>query len=540
MRVLAIWLAVLTAFAALPAQALAACCQVTVIDAASGVVTGGEAATGRTFRFTVTDTKLRATLRVGTPLDADFQARTVSVTGSTTRFPMTSVTPPAGGAGTAADAGTMGPAKVAPPALEAIGTQLLGNYQGTIGGQEGSAFVLLSGPAREEDQHDGAIVALSSANTALVKPPMAVLVPKGKPAEHFTFITGPVAAVTEVTLTATYRGVSKTTTIKVLPGGLARVEAPSGQFVGGAPPGEGTPPVQGKVKLNGPPPTGGSIRVNLVSSNPKAATVPASITIQGYVTEAPFDITTLGVAAPTPVQISASSGDKNATSPPFTVVPAKLKTVGGTGCTAPCVAKLGVELSGTAPPQGVVVRLESLDPSWVQVPPTVTIPAGATQATFDAPMPKKKEGGYPAKKVDLRARLGDDSKHGHAYVWPYDKPDLKIASVTLVDRFGNAVPQPTDSQPFKLCMVISTGDHSHPIPATVLRVDYLKKTGAATSAGRQFDIPLSFQNTLPKPCIDLAGLDNGESYDVKLHVDPDNTVSESHNDNNRKHVTIAR
>jgi hypothetical protein len=126
------------------------------------------------------------------------------------------------------------------------------------------------------------------------------------------------------------------------------------------------------------------------------------------------------------------------------------------------------------------------------------------------------------------------------YVHPFDKPDLRITDITVVDRFGNAVPRPTDSQPFKLCMVIATGDHSHPIPATVLRVNYSKKTGEATSAGRQFDIPLSFQSTLPKPCLDLAGLDNGESYDVRLHVDPDNTVSESDGDNNRKRVTIAR
>lgn len=57
--------------------ALAACCRVVRLDTASAVVTARETATGYTFRFEVKSRQLRASLKIGDPVWADFAAKTV-------------------------------------------------------------------------------------------------------------------------------------------------------------------------------------------------------------------------------------------------------------------------------------------------------------------------------------------------------------------------------------------------------------------------------------------------------------------------------
>jgi Cu/Ag efflux protein CusF len=64
-----------------PAEPAAPCCAITAIDAKNGVVTAKETATGRSFEFKVTDAKLLSSLKVGQPVYANFQTKSVSLDG---------------------------------------------------------------------------------------------------------------------------------------------------------------------------------------------------------------------------------------------------------------------------------------------------------------------------------------------------------------------------------------------------------------------------------------------------------------------------
>lgn len=62
-----------------PSAKLAACCAITTIDAASGVVSAQEASTGHRFRFEVKDRVVLRGLKVGQKVFADFATGKVAV-----------------------------------------------------------------------------------------------------------------------------------------------------------------------------------------------------------------------------------------------------------------------------------------------------------------------------------------------------------------------------------------------------------------------------------------------------------------------------
>ena len=147
-----------------------------------------------------------------------------------------------------------------------------------------------------------------------------------------------------------------------------------------------------QVQLSADVSSPGSV-VRLTSSNPAALSVPASLTIAPFTQTDPF--TGAGVAtgsfqyqaglvtAPTPVTVTATLGSSTATAT-VTVVPPVLQTFtvdpttlpGGEPFTAT------LQLAGNAPASGAVVTLSSNSPA-VQVPGTVTIPAGSQSSFFN-------------------------------------------------------------------------------------------------------------------------------------------------------------
>ena len=56
-----------------------ACCRVVRLEAATGQVTARETATGYTFRFAVKDRRLRAAIRIGDAVWADFATKAVKL-----------------------------------------------------------------------------------------------------------------------------------------------------------------------------------------------------------------------------------------------------------------------------------------------------------------------------------------------------------------------------------------------------------------------------------------------------------------------------
>jgi len=144
----------------------------------------------------------------------------------------------------------------------------------------------------------------------------------------------------------------------------------------------------GEIILSAPAPSGGAI-FSLSSSNTSVATVPPSVNIAAGSTMTPFPVSTNATSSSTTVTISASySGSTQTASltvtpqpppggPTLTSLSFNPNTVvGGLSSSG------AVTLSGKAPSGGALVSLSSSNPAVVSVPPSVTIPAGATGASF--------------------------------------------------------------------------------------------------------------------------------------------------------------
>jgi hypothetical protein len=152
----------------------------------------------------------------------------------------------------------------------------------------------------------------------------------------------------------------------------------------------GGDPAVGQVSLSAPAQGTGMI-VSLTSSDPDAATVPATVTVLGGATSASFNISTSLVTATTSVTISAASNGVNqnailtvtpepiAPNPPVpTSVTLNPSTVvGGNG--------VGGQVTLNSPAQagGTIVSLTSSNPAVAIVPATVNVPGGLLSASFN-------------------------------------------------------------------------------------------------------------------------------------------------------------
>ena len=145
--------------------------------------------------------------------------------------------------------------------------------------------------------------------------------------------------------------------------------------------------VTGQAILTAPAPAGG-VTVSLSSSNPAAASVPGSVFVPAGAAFVNFSVTVNSVALTTPVFLTGAWNGVAQTSP-------ELWVTGNTGQAAPLLSAFalssstvlgGTSLSATvtltsaAPAGGTVVALSTLNSAMVQVPATVTVPAGATTA----------------------------------------------------------------------------------------------------------------------------------------------------------------
>ena len=220
----------------------------------------------------------------------------------------------------------------------------------------------------------GVAVTLSTDNPA-ASVPATVTIPAGAPGTSFSILTRAVSAATTVTVTARYNGVSTAWPIRLMPGPV-----PTGFFVR---PMATTSGSQGVVTAAEG--VGFDQVVQLTSSNPELAEVPAVATINAGSGIGFFNIVTSPVTAQSLVTVSVSGGDVTL-SAPLTLYPtlpalssltvAPISVVGGAPATAT------VRLGGPAPAGGVALNLSSNLPLKASVPASVTVPAGATSATF--------------------------------------------------------------------------------------------------------------------------------------------------------------
>ncbi len=171
-----------------------------------------------------------------------------------------------------------------------------------VGGNPAQGTVTLTGAAPS----GGAVVAITSSNSAVASTPQNVTVAAGATSASFSVSTAAVSASTPVTITASFGGVTRSATLTVTsantpaPVTLSSLTLTPTSVTGGN-------SSQGRVTLTGAAPAGGAT-VSLASSNTTVATTPASVTVAGGATSATFTVTTRSVAASTSAVITASFG----------------------------------------------------------------------------------------------------------------------------------------------------------------------------------------------------------------------------------------
>jgi hypothetical protein len=183
-----------------------------------------------------------------------------------------------------------------PPSGAAALSAVSASPNPVVGGNPSTGTVTLTSAAPA----DGVPVSLSSASSA-VTVPGSVSVSPGASSVTFGITTSVVTTQTLATLSATYSGVTKTTTFIVNPASapaLATLTLNPASVRGGT-------PATGTVTLSAPAPSGGAV-VTLTSSMPTLASVPASVVVTAGTTSSTFNVTTAATKKNTLVTISAS------------------------------------------------------------------------------------------------------------------------------------------------------------------------------------------------------------------------------------------
>ncbi|HTP70018.1 MAG TPA: DUF2341 domain-containing protein, partial [Dongiaceae bacterium] len=257
---------------------------------------------------------------------------------------------------------------VDPPAaaLASVGV----NPTSVVGGNSSTATVTMTSIAPA----GGALVTLTSNNTAAATVPASVTVAAGSNSATFQVSTSPVSSTTPVLVSGTYNSATQSAALTVNPLAVSSVSLNPAALIGGA-------SSTATVTLNSAAPVGGTL-VSLSSGNTAVATVPASVTVPAGATTATFAVSTSLVATATAVSINATYNTTQSST--LTVNPIVISAVSlnPTSLIGSATATGTVTLNSTAPPSGLVVSLTSGNPAIVLVPTNVTVPSGSVSANF--------------------------------------------------------------------------------------------------------------------------------------------------------------
>jgi len=222
-------------------------------------------------------------------------------------------------------------------------------------------------------------IQLRSSAPALASVPASATIVAGASSVTFPIVTYATVADQAVTITASLRGGSfNTAMLTVLSPRVAAISTASPSVVGGT-------STSATVTLNAASP---GLSVLVQSSNASIVSMPPTVTIANGSRSGTFTVTTNSVSADTTVVLSATYPTGHTVTTALTVLAPRLGSlvlnpnpvIGGNNVTGI------VSISVPAPASGITVSLSD-DPSqtgsqFVQVPPSVVIPAGKTSATF--------------------------------------------------------------------------------------------------------------------------------------------------------------
>ena len=285
------------------------------------------------------------------------------------------------------------------------------------GGSSSTGTVTLSQPAPTS----GIQVNLSS-NSGSASVPASVTVPSGSTSTTFTISTKGVAASATATITATLGTSTQNAQLTIQPANLQSVSLAPATVVGGF---QSTS--TGTVTISGVAAPAGDV-INLSSSNPSIASVPASVTVGSSATTATFTVTTQSVTSLQSVTITATFNGVSKTAT-LSVQPFQVSTL----TISPNSVYGGVSSSGTvtisqaAGSSGTSVALSSSSAD-AGIPTSVTIPAGATSATFNI----LTNGVAKTETVTIIATAGASSKQASLTIMAPLLTGLKLSPTSVV------------------------------------------------------------------------------------------------------------
>ena len=298
-------------------------------------------------------------------------------------------------------------------------TSMVLNPQFVVGPSPATGTIILPAPAPS----GGTVVNLRSGKTSVATVPASVTIPAGATQANFNISTVPQKTNTFLVISAS-GGVTESNTLGVVPmlGGISLITS---SILGGG-------PVTAAVALNANAPAGGTT-VTLSSNKPSVLPVPANVMVPEGASQSVLTLSSNPTSGNATVTIEASLGG-TLTSTSITVTQALASfsvspnsTIGG------ATAHGTVTLTGPAYAGGVVVSLSSSNSSAAVVPSNVTVPAGATKATFNvSTMPVAS-----ATPVTITANSGGSIKSTTLTVTAPVLSSLSLAPSTVVGGAGS-------------------------------------------------------------------------------------------------------
>jgi hypothetical protein len=232
--------------------------------------------------------------------------------------------------------------------------------------------------------------------SVLANLPTTVTMPAGADRASVALVTSVVAAPTTVTVSLSGGGVTESGTLTAFPPG-SQLPPPILDTIFASPlTVTGGQPSTATIRLTSPAPAGGLV-VTLFTRLPLSATMPPTITVPAGATAVTVPITTFpGFPNSTTSVLIQAAALNSLVSNGVNVVTGAVTEPLGIGTTtfdAPLVGGIAtvtggtpvtatVSLTGAAPAGGALVGLVSTDTTVATVPASVTIPAGATSASF--------------------------------------------------------------------------------------------------------------------------------------------------------------
>jgi hypothetical protein len=255
--------------------------------------------------------------------------------------------------------------------------------------------------------------------------------------------------------------------------------------------------------------------INLTSSNPSVAPVPATITMPGTHAWTNFQIALGRVTTPTPVTITATLNGVS-TSGQFTVLPAALKSL---QITAPAISGgsqgvAWVNLTGPAPVGGAVVSLSSSSPA-AGVPSSVIVPAGA----WSQSVPVMTTAVTDATSATITASLNGASTSAKITVTPPRPP----ASLTIdpISRIGS---DPGTATVRVTIASYSAYDQTFQLTSSNPAVVSVPSSVTVPAGSLQAGFPISTSNVAATTTVTIAASGAGVTKSAQFSVFPNGTA----------------